>query len=125
VFEGWGTNQTCPCEEVEIILVAIALAACVLLSVIAYTPFEWEAAHPDQDGPFTVITRDSFRKTQLLTGAATTGSSRLQLDNPGAPSANAPRVAGAELGEIADAEESPSTGPVVAPAMMALPGVDS
>ena len=52
-------------------------------------------------------------------------SSRLQIDNPGAPSANAARVIGAESGVIADGDDSAATGPEVAPARIGVLGVVS
>jgi hypothetical protein len=45
--------------------------------------------------------------------------------NPDAPSANTPSVVGSELGVLRDADDSASSGPLVAPAMIDLPGMVS
>jgi len=62
---------------------------------------------------------------QLAASAAAADSLRRQIDNPGAPSANAPRVAGSGVWLLRAAVGSASSGPLVAPAMIALPGIVS
>jgi hypothetical protein len=62
---------------------------------------------------------------QLAASAAAADSLRRQIDNPGAPSANAPRVAGSGVWLLRAAVGSASSGPSVAPATIALPGIVS
>src|SRR5580700_9472209 len=62
---------------------------------------------------------------QLLCCVLAAGSSRRQIDSPGAPSANAPRVAGSGVWLLRAAVGSASSGPLVAPAIIALPGMVS
>jgi len=62
---------------------------------------------------------------QLAASAAAADSSRRQIDNPGAPSANAPRVAGSGVWLLKAAVGSGSSGPLVAPATIDLPGMVS
>ena len=62
---------------------------------------------------------------QLAASAAAADSLRRQIDNPGAPSANAPRVAGSGVWLLKAAVGSASSGPLVAPAMIDLPGMVS
>jgi hypothetical protein len=62
---------------------------------------------------------------QLAASAAAADSLRRQIDNPGAPSANAPRVAGSGVWLLKAAVGSASSGPFVAPAMIGLLGMVS
>ena len=59
---------------------------------------------------------------QLAASAAAADSLRRQIDNPGAPSANAPRVAGSGVWLLKAAVGSASSGPFVAPAMIGSGG---
>jgi hypothetical protein len=61
----------------------------------------------------------------VLSGVEATDSLRRQIDSPGAPSANAPRVAGSGVWLLKAAVGSASSGPLVAPAMIALPAMVS
>src|SRR5580704_9604881 len=57
--------------------------------------------------------------------AASADSFRRQIDSPGDPIASVPSVAGSGVGVVNDAVGSPSSGPLVAPAMIDLPGMVS
>jgi hypothetical protein len=80
--------------------------------------------------PFNECYRDispinGFRKSQLRSGMAATDSSLRQIDSAGVPRANAPSVTGSGVRELRDAAGSVSSGPLVAPAVIALPGMVS
>jgi hypothetical protein len=91
-----------------------------LAQVCAVCPLWLGGFERYRDAPTIVLNED-----QLLCCVLAAGSSRRQIDNPGAPSANAPRVTGSGVWLLRAAVGSASSDPLVAPAMIALPGTVS